>query len=265
MNIGFIGAGNMASAIIRGICCKGLTDPESIYVSNPSMPKLEALKQDCGVNISTDNCIVSEVSDILFLCVKPQKLEEVIGGIKDNIKQDALVVSIAAGKTMASIEDMFGREIKLVRVMPNAPALTGDGMSAVSVGKAAKGDEMLTEVFELLKSVGNAEEVDESVIDIAGQIAGASPAWIAMVIEAMADGAVLEGMPRDMAYRFASAGVAGAGKMAGKLGGNPAAIKDMVSSPKGTTIEGIKILEERGVRSAFMDAVVSSCEKSKKM
>ena len=114
-------------------------------------------------------------------------------------------------------------------------------------------------------SIGSAEFVDESMIDIAGQIAGASPAWISMVIEALADGAVFEGMPREMAYKFAAAGVYGAGLMAAETGGNPGKIKDMVSSPKGTTIEGIRILEERGVRSAFMDAVIASCENAQKL
>ena len=265
MNIGFIGAGNMARAIILGICSENLMDAHSVYASNPSSEKLRNLEAECGINTSADNKYVAELSEVLFLCVKPQKLEDVAMEIKDVIDKNAIIVSIAAGKSIKDLETMFGGERKIVRVMPNAPALTGDGICALSPNEAAENDERMQEIIDLLGGIGEVVTVDEAMIDIAGQIAGASPAWISMIIEAMADGAVHEGMPRDMAYRFAAAGVTGTGRLASKLGGNPGKIKDMVSSPKGTTIEGIRILEERGVRSAFMDAVIASCEKAKKL
>ncbi len=265
MKIGFIGAGNMAGALIRGICGKNLVDPKNIYVSNPSQGKLDVLQADCGVNTTNDNKAAAAASDILFLCVKPQKMDDVLFEIRNCLKKDVLVVSVAAGKTLAYFAQNLGEQVKTVRVMPNAPALVGAGICAVTPGEAARSDEKLPQLMSLLTSIGSAEFVEEPMIDIAGQIAGASPAWISMVIEALADGAVFEGMSREMAYKFAAAGVYGAGLMAAETGGNPGKIKDMVASPKGTTIEGIRVLEERGVRAAFIDAVIASCEKSSKL
>ena len=266
MKIGFIGAGNMASAIIRGVRTKDLVKGEDIFVSNPSSAKLEVLKAECGVNITNDNKDVVKNVDMLFLCVKPQMMDIVIEEIKNIVNDKQVIVTIAAGKSLAYYAQAFGRQLKLIRVMPNTPALVGAGISAVCPNVLVSGDrDTLDYLRDLLSCLGEVEFVKEDMIDIVGQIAGAASAWISMIIEAMADGAVYEGMSRQMAYKFASAGVAGAGKQAYLLHGNPSFIKDMCASPKGTTIEGIKTLEERGVRAAFMDAVIEACEKSKRM
>lgn len=266
MKIGFIGAGNMATAIIKGICYKKLYNPKDILVFDTIEEKMNAIAEELGVCTSLDNEELVKQSDILFLCVKPQVLELVIDEIKDDIKKDPMIVSIAAGKSLEFLQITFNKDLKLVRVMPNTPALVGEGISAICPNaRASEDNEALEQVINIFNSLGESEIVKEDMIDIAGQIAGASPAWISMVIEAMADGAVHEGMSREMAYKFASAGVAGAGKLALEFGGNPSIIKDMCSSPKGTTIEGIKVLEERGVRGAFMDAVIEACEKSRRI
>ena len=266
MKVSFIGAGNMASAIIQGIYKNRILDYKDIYVSNRSKGKLDVLKKECKVNISLDNKDVTKDADIIFLCVKPQVMETVIGEIKDVVSDNTLIVSIAAGKSIEWIEKCFGKSLKIIRVMPNVASLIGEGISAVCLNNKAAKDKKGTKcVTDILKGLGECEIVSEEMVDVVGQIAGASPAWISMVIEAIADGAVYEGMPRDMAYKFASAGIAGTGKLSLSLGGNPSKIKDMVSSPKGTTIEGIKVLEDKGVRAAFMDAVIASVEKSRKM
>lgn len=265
--IGWIGAGNMASAMIGGAASAGIVPGEEMIVSNPSNTKLERLKAAYGVQTTADNKkAAQEAESFLFLCVKPQVLPGVLAEIQDVVRKDTVLVSIAAGKTIAEIEKAFERPIKLVRVMPNTPALVGEGISAICPNaEMAKPENRMAlgEVLQICRSFGSAEELPERLIDVAGQVGGASPAWIFMVIEALADGAVAEGMPRDMAYRFAAAGAAGAGKLAQEKGLHPGQLKDMVTSPGGTTIEGVRTLEARGVRGAFMDAVINACEKAK--
>ena len=266
---GFIGAGNMASAIIGGIAGKGLIRGEDMIASNPSMPKLERLKESYGLEITQDNREAARrAGDFLFLCVKPQFMQEVIDEIRDVVSDDTVVISIAAGKPLSFFEEGFGRPLRLIRIMPNTPALVGEGCTAVSLGaEAAKSEnrELVDEALELIGSFGETVVMPERLIDIAGQIGGASIAWLCLAMEGMADGAVAEGMPRDMAYKFAAAAMAGTGRLALSTGKHPGVLKDMVTSPAGTTIQGNRILEERAVRGAFMDAVIESTERSRRM
>lgn len=267
LKLGFIGAGNMARAIIGGIVKAGLVPGGQICVSNPSQGKLEALRQDYGVSVTPDNKAVAAFArDVLFLCVKPGVLPKVVEEIRDQVAAETMVVSIAAGKSLQSIMDGFGRCLPLVRVMPNTPALVGAGCSALCGNEEAlrpERAEQFAAVLRLCESFGTAVQMPEQLIDVAGQVAGASPAWMFMVIEALADGAVAEGMPRAMAYQLAAAGVMGAGKLALSEGGNPGKLKDMVTSPGGTTIQGVRVLEERAVRGAFMDAVIQAVERAR--
>ena len=267
LKLGFIGAGNMAWAMIGGIVKAGLVPGAQICVSNPSQGKLDRLQQDYGVCITNDNREAAAFArDILFLCVKPGVLPAVAAEIRDAVAAGTMVVSIAAGKSLASIEEAFGRKPALVRVMPNTPALVGAGCSAICGNVEALKPERAAQfaaVQTLCGSFGTVVQMPEQLIDVAGQVAGASPAWIFMVIEALADGAVAEGMPRAMAYQLAAAGVMGAGKLALEEGGNPGALKDMVTSPGGTTIQGLRVLEERAVRGAFMDAVIRAVERAR--
>ena len=265
----FIGAGNMASAIIGGIAKKRLIEPEDMWASNPTEPKLERLHETYGISTTTDNReAAAHAEDFLFLCVKPIFLKEVIEEIRDVVPESAVIISVAAGKSLDFIGECFGGSRKLIRIMPNTPALIGEGCTAVSLGaEAAKPEhsDKVEDAFELIQSFGEALEIPERLIDVAGQIGGASPAWLCLALEGMADGAVAVGMSRDMAYKFAAAAMAGTGKLALKTGSHPGSLKDMVTSPGGTTIQGVRVLEERAVRGAFMDAVIASYEKSNKM
>ncbi len=266
---GFIGAGNMASAIIGGIVKNGLIAGSDIYVSNPSMPKLEKLSSAYGVKVTTDNRdVAGKAGDFLFLCVKPQFMQDVIDEIRDAVSEETLVISIAAGKSLDYFEEGFDRPLKLMRIMPNTPALVGEGCTAVTLGRLAarpENAEQIEDALELIRSFGEAVVMPERLIDVAGQIGGASIAWLYLAMEGMADGAVAEGMPRDMAYKFAAAAMAGTGRLALETGDHPGVLKDMVTSPGGTTIQGVRVLEERAVRGAFMDAVIESAERAKKM
>lgn len=267
-SLGLIGAGNMASAIIGGIVKAGLCPAQKIIATGPDAERLSVLSEQYGIRVSTDNCEAVKEADILFLCVKPQKMDAVLSEIRGALSEKQVIVSIAAGKTLSYFEERLGAERKLVRVMPNTPALCGEGMSAVCGNERMQRPEYAEEFADVLsvcESFGEAAVVPEHLVDVAGQIAGASPAWIFMVIEALADGAVHCGMPRETAYRFAAQGIAGSGKLLLKTGRHPGALKDMVTSPGGTTIEGLRVLEERGVRAAFMDAVIASCARAGKL
>lgn len=266
--IAFIGAGNMASAIIGGILQSGLTPPENICAANPTEEKLRHLRETFGIRTEQDNRRAAEGAELLFLCVKPQMMDGVLQELLPVLKKEQTVVSVAAGKTLAYFEECLGSKTRITRVMPNTPALCGAGMSAVCGNEEMlkpENEEIFQDILAICRSFGGAEVVPERLVDVAGQVAGASPAWIFMVIEALADGAVACGMPRDMAYRFAAQGVAGAGKLAAESGKHPGILKDMVTSPAGTTIQGVRILEEQGVRGAFMDAVIGAYERSLKM
>lgn len=264
MKIGFIGLGNMAKAMIGGMLEKGIAGKEDIIGSAKTAATLESMKAAYGIETTLDNKAVAERSDVLILAVKPQFFGEVIPEIRDAVKEDALIISIAAGKTIADIEVLFDKDIKLIRCMPNTPALVGEGCSGVCRNGKVSGEEM-TKCMELVRSFGLAEEVPERLIDAVAGVSGCSPAYVFMFMEALADGAVEAGMPRKQAYTFAAQAVMGSAKLMLETGKHPGELKDMVCSPAGTTIEGVRILEEKGVRGAVMDAVRATVKKAKKM
>ena len=249
--IGFIGGGNMATAIIGGILASGLAVKEQILAADKTENALAALRERFA-------------ADILFLAVKPHILPEAIAEMKDNIDADMLLVSIAAGKSIASIESLFGREIKLVRAMPNTPALVGEGMSALCAN-ARISEAELAEIRAVFNSFGVCEFVPESMMDTVVGVSGSSPAYVYLFIEAMADAAVADGMPRAQAYKFAAQSVLGSAKMVLETGSHPGALKDAVCSPGGTTIEAVAILEEEGMRHAVIRAQRACVQKSKDM
>jgi pyrroline-5-carboxylate reductase len=262
--IGFIGCGNMAQAIICGIVKAGLYDAEDIVVSNRTEPALEQIKEKYGIHGTTDNCQVAQTADILFLCIKPNVFGTVIPQIKDVVRKDTLIVSIAAGQTIHGIEEMFGTGIKLIRVMPNTPALVGEAMSSISPN-ACVSQEEAEEVKNIFDHLGRAEIVDEKLIDAVVGVSGSSPAYVYMFIEAMADAAVAGGMPRTQAYRFAAQSVLGAAKMVLESGKHPGELKDMVCSPGGTTIDAVCALEAHGFRNAVIAGTSACIEKSREM
>ena len=264
MKIGFIGGGNMAGAIIGGIVEKEIYAPGQIMASGKDAVSLEKLHKKYGIGITDNNKDIMENADVVFLSVKPQVLAEVIAEISPMVKENQLFVSIAAGKTIGWIEQEFGKEIKLVRVMPNTPALVGEGCSGLCANGNVKEAEMEM-VKTVFDSCGTSYQVPEHLIDVVGAVAGSAPAFIFMVMEAMADAAVMGGMPRDLAYKMASQTVLGSGKLMLETGIHPGMLKDMVCSPGGTTICGVKVLEDAGMRGAIMNALDSCIQKSKKI
>lgn len=262
--IGFIGGGNMASAIIGGILKAKLASNEHIIATDKVESVCASLLNRFSIYTTMDNREAAAAADILFLAVKPHLFPEVIAEIRDCVKKDAVVVSIAAGQSIATIEDLFIREIKLVRAMPNTPALVGEGMSALCCNALVQENE-LAEVVSIFNSFGKCEVISESLINAVIGVSGSSPAYVYMFIEAMADAAVADGMPRAQAYQFAAQAVLGSAKMVLETGQHPGALKDAVCSPGGTTIEAVAHLEKAGFRSAVINAQRACVQKAKDM
>ncbi|MCD8391599.1 MAG: pyrroline-5-carboxylate reductase [Firmicutes bacterium] len=254
----------MGGAIIGGIVNAGISAPSDITVSDLNTAALDNMKKRYNVQTVSDNKACALGADILFLCVKPQFLYDVIAEIKDSVSDNTLIVSIAAGQSIERITNAFGKSIKLVRVMPNTPALVGEGMSALApnenVGESEK--ETLERIFS---SFGKCSFVAENLMDAVTAVSGSSPAYVFMFIEAMADAAVIGGMPRAQAYTFAAQSVLGSAKMVLETGKHPGELKDMVCSPAGTTIDAVAALEKNGMRSAVIDAMLACMKKSKEL
>lgn len=264
MKIGFIGLGNMARAIIGGMLEKGIVSAEDICGSAKTQKTLEAVQKTYGIHVFQSNAAVASQCETLVLAVKPQFLEGVIREIRDAVQPDTLIISIAAGKTLDWLEKAFGRKIKLVRCMPNTPALVGEGCTGVCVNGAVSEEEKAYSL-RLMESFGKASLVEERLMNAVGAVSGSSPAYVFLFIEAMADAGVAAGMPRTQAYEFAAQAVYGSAKLMLETGKHPGELKDMVCSPGGTTIEGVRVLEEAGFRGAVMNALLATVEKSLKL
>ncbi|CAH2213740.1 pyrroline-5-carboxylate reductase [Tepidibacter aestuarii] len=262
--IGFIGCGNMGRAMIGGVVKSGLLKPESIIVADGYKGSLDLVSNEYGVKTTMDNKEVAKTSDIIVLSVKPNVYNLVIDEIKDFVKEDVAIVTIAAGKTIKDVEDAFGKDIKMVRTMPNTPALVGEGMTGICPNKNISKEEV-EEVVNIFKSFGKIEIIDEKLMEVFISTSGSSPAYVFMFIEAMADAAVADGMPRDKAYKMAAQAVLGSAKMVIETGKHPGELKDMVCSPGGTTIEAVATLEEYGLRTAVMKAMRECTKKAKNM
>ena len=262
--IGFIGAGNMAGAIIGGIIKSNLVESQNVIASAKTMTNLNKLKDEYNINVTLDAREVVKNSDIVFMAVKPNIFDGVLESVKDLIGDEKIVVSIAAGKSISSMENIIGDDKKIIRTMPNTPALVNEGMSALCPNKNIE-DEELKIVKGIFDSFGKSEVVGEYLIDSVIGVSGSSPAYVFMFIEAMADAAVVGGMPRKQAYNFAAQSVLGAAKIVLESGKHPGELKDMVCSPGGTTIEAVKVLENEGMRSSVINAVCACVEKSREM
>jgi pyrroline-5-carboxylate reductase len=260
-NWGFIGAGKMASALIHGMLRAGIAPVGSIFASDPLPAARSSLGGEAGITVFESNLDVVKHSDVLVLAVKPQSMSHVLAELRSMVTAEHLVVSIAAGITIESIVQGLGRHTRLVRVMPNTPALVGEGVSAFAAGSAARPeDEALVEMF--LGSVGRTVRVTESMLDAVTGLSGSGPAFVYLVIEALSDGGVRAGLPRDVASLLAVQTVMGAAKMVRETGLHPAVLKDQVASPGGTTIAGLHALERAGVRGAFIEAVLAASRRS---
>ncbi|WP_320047525.1 pyrroline-5-carboxylate reductase [uncultured Ilyobacter sp.] len=262
--IGFIGCGNMGEAILGGILSSGILKSDNIWVSELSKTRLDELSEKYGVNTTTDGKEVVKNSDIFIIAVKPNIYPAVLEDIKELVDSTKTVVTIAAGVTIASVENIIGSDKRIIRTMPNTPALVGEGMTSISPNGMVSIEE-LEEIKIIFGSFGKSEILSEYLIDSVIGVSGSSPAYVFMFIEALADGAVLQGMPRDKAYKFAAQSVLGSAKMVLETGKHPGVLKDAVCSPGGTTIEAVKVLEEEGFRKAVIKAVEACAEKSKKM
>lgn len=261
--IGFIGAGNMGGAILGGILNSKMIDNNHIIASAKSDRTIEKIKNDYNVNVTKDSKEVVEFSDLIVIGVKPEIYDDILEEVKDLIN-DKIIITIAAGKTIEAMEKIIGDDKKIVRTMPNTPSLVGEGMTSLSPNKNIS-EEELSFVKSIFDSLGKSEVVKEDLIHAVIGASGSSTAYAFMFIEAIADGAVRSGMPRDKAYTFAAQGVLGAAKMVLDTGKHPGELKDMVCSPGGTTIEAVKVLEEEKFRGAVLKAIDSCVKKSIEM
>ena len=258
MKTGMIGCGNMAGAMIRGWLKTGTLEPDNLMASAKSESTKKRIREEYGINEGS-NRETAAFADILFLAVKPIFYEEVLRETAEVIRPETVVVSLAPGKSLSWIAERIGREKKIIRTMPNTPAMVGEGMTGLCPNENVSAGE-LEQVLALCRCFGRAEIVPERLMDVVTGISGSSPAYVFMMIEAMADGAVADGMPRKQAYEFAAQAVLGSAKMVLETGMHPGALKDMVCSPGGTTIEAVRVLEEKGFRSALIEAV-RACDK----
>ena len=255
MKLGFIGTGNMASAIMGGIIKNQIIPANDIIGADVMEAGRERVKEQFKIQVTADNHEVINSSDIIILSVKPQFYAEVIAEIKDDVREDQIIITIAPGKTLAWLKEQFGKNVKIVRTMPNTPALVGAGMTAACPNEYMTKEE-IAYVLTLLESFGRVEIIPERLMDTVVSVSGSSPAYVFMFIE---------GMPRAQAYQFAAQAVLGSAKMVLETGKHPGELKDMVCSPAGTTIEAVRVLEEKGFRSSVIEAMKTCEEISKSM
>ena len=261
--IGFIGAGKMASAMIEGLLSKGLYNKDEIVACCKSQTTKKRVSGELGIEVTTDVASVFKAADVVVLAVKPNQIE---GILTTNIEANStkkLLISIAAGIKITTLEK-YVPDSRIIRVMPNVCCTVLESASSYTLGtKATKEDAQ--KVKEILEAIGIAFEVPEEKIDAVTGLSGSSPAYMFMVIDALADGGVLMGLPRDVALKLAAQTMLGSAKTVLETGKHPEDLKDSVCSPGGTTIEGVKVLEDYGMRAAFISAVQASAEKSKEM
>jgi len=256
--VGFIGTGNMGSALIREIISSGAARPDNIYIYDVDQNKAGSFAKETGVRLASGNAQLVSACDYIVLAVKPAYVRGVLEEIKEKFNEDdennKVLISIAVGISTRAIRSIIGNKAKVVRTMPNLPVLVGEGMTLVSF------DDKLSEyektiVKRLFEGSGRVEELEERLMSEVTSVTGSSPAYVFMMIEAMADGAVLQGIPRKLAYTLASQAVLGAAKMVLETGLHPAQLKDQVCSPAGTTIEAVKALEKNAFRHSIIEAM----------
>ncbi len=263
--IGFIGGGNMGEAIIKGLIQSNVYSPDKITVSDVSKERLEFLKNSYNVDITHVNKNVVKKSDILLIAVKPQIIEKVLGDIKESIdKNNHVVVSIAAGVSVGKLEGILGRDKKIVRVMPNASAFVLESMNVLCFNGNIT-DKEKKSVFTIFNSIGKTMELEEKYIDAVTALSGSGPGFVSVILEAFSDAGVNVGLSRDIAEKLILQTFLGTLKLATEQGKSFSEIKNMVTSPGGTTIKGIHQLEKKGVRCAIMDCVEAAFKRSSEL
>lgn len=261
--IGFLGGGAMGEALLTGLIRTGLA-PSVLYVGDISAPRLAYLKQKLGVNTTTDNISMVKEVDIVILAVKPQLAAGVLKNIAVAVRPGQTFISIAAGITTGLIESYLEGHIPVVRVMPNTPCLVGEGASAVSAGKYA-GEESIARALAVFAAAGKAVEVPESLLDCVTGLSGSGPAYMYMILEGFIDGAVRLGLPRQVARELIAQTMLGSARMVLESDEHPGKLKDMVTTPGGTTIAGLFALEEGALRSLLMKAVAAATQRSREL
>jgi pyrroline-5-carboxylate reductase len=257
--IGFIGAGTMARALLDGMLASGAASPQNLFAADPLEERRRLFEDRIGDNLFSRNAELVKAAEVVVLSVKPYVVPRVAEQVA--LDESKLLVSIAAGVTLADLEGMFGTD-RVVRVMPNTPALVGEGAAAYCLGEGATEEDGAL-VADMLAAVGVAEWVDEEQMDAVTGLSGSGPAYVYMSIEALSDGGVKMGLPRDVATRLAAQTVLGAARMVLETGEHPGRLKDQVTTPGGTTIEAVHALESAGLRRAFMDAVEAATLKAR--
>lgn len=262
--IAIIGAGNMGSALIKGIINAKLTPPKKITVCDIDKEKLQALTREWKVRSTTHPQEAVEESDILLLCVKPQTLPSALESFKESVRLDHLVISIVAGVRIAYIQQTLGKQIGIVRTMPNIAATVDEGATALAFGHfvSAPQQKIAKSIFE---AVGDIVVVPEDQLDAVTGLSGSGPAYISMVIESLIDGGVKMGLPRTIASKLAIQTVLGSAKLAKESGLHPAILRDQVTTPGGTTINAIHELESHGIRAMLINAVVTATRRSEEL
>ena len=264
MKIGFIGTGNMGSSIIKGILSSKFEENENINIFDLNKDKVNNLVKEYGINAVNSEKELAKNCDIIVLSVKPHIIPVVLKNLSGNVKKDTIILTIVAGISISVIVNALGEDKKVVRTMPNTPAQVLSGMTAVTFNKNIENSEKEI-IFKLLNSFGKSVEIEEKLMHAYTGISGSLPAYVYMFMEALADGGVLCGMPRNKAYEIVAQTVAGSAKMLLETGKHPGQLKDEVCSPAGTTIEAVRVLENGNFRGNVIEAVVACTEKSKEM
>jgi len=258
---GVFGGGNMGEALIKGLLSSGLAEPGNVAVSEPLEERRSHLAKTYGVTVIDDNAALVPGTAVLILAIKPQVIGRVLESIRTLVELDQLVVSIAAGVTLGTIESSLKDGVPVIRAMPNTPALILEGATAVAGGRHATPEHMET-ARALFEAVGRVVEIEEKDMDAVTGLSGSGPAYFFVILEALADAGVLLGLPRDKAFMLAGQTALGAARLALEPGAHPGRLKDMVTSPGGTTIAGLKVLEQGGLRGLIMDAVAAAAQRS---
>lgn len=264
LKLGFLGAGKMAAALARGFVHAGLVTADAVIAADPYESARLALEKDGGVKTTVSNPDVLKFATVLVLAVKPDQVNDVLAEVRPHFTEKHLLISIAAGVPISRMENALPANARVIRVMPNTPALVGASASAFALGKAATADDAQL-ALKLFSAVGVAYQVKESLLDAVTGLSGSGPAYAFLMIEALSDGGVAAGLPRDIATKLAAQTLLGSAKLLLETGLHPGTLKDMVTSPGGTTIEGLHELERGGVRGALINAVRAASDKSKKL
>jgi len=257
--IAFIGCGNMGGAIVRAVCKK--LGGESVYVANRSMGKAQALAEECGCTVCPDNRSAAKDADFIFLGVKPYQILDMIGEVNEVLTGREIIVSMAAGVTIANMSAVADKGNPIVRILPNTPCAIGKGVVSIVPGEGVE-PEKVAELENMLSECGYVGYTDEAHAEASMTVGGCTTAYTYMFIEALSDGGVKAGLPRAEAMRLAAQAVAGAAEMLLQSGSHPGALKDAVCSPGGATIEGVQALESRAFRGAVMDAIYVAAKRS---